>query len=104
MKYKIKTIKQTKYLESTILDLKILKYKLQIRILKLYPNSDLPNHKEPEGINHKFYYVLSGTVSFLCKKYLRKGNKWILLRTDNQYHKIKIVEKSKVLSINWIEY
>jgi hypothetical protein len=104
MKYNVKTLKQSKYLESTILDFKISKYRLQVRILKLYPNSDLPNHKEPEGINHKFYYVLSGMVSFLCKKYIRKGNKFILLRTDNQYHKVKIVEKSKVLSINWIEY
>ena len=104
MNYTIKSIKQTKYLESTILDFKILKYRLQIRVLKLYPNSDLPNHKESEGINHKFYYVVSGMITFLSKKYIRKGNRWILLRTDNQYHKVKVIEESKVLSVNWIKY
>jgi hypothetical protein len=102
MNYTVKLLKQTKYLESTLLDFKILKYRLQVKILKLY--SDLPNHKEPEGINHKFYYILSGLVIFLSKKYIRKGNNWVLLRTDNTYHKIKVIKESKILSINYIKY
>jgi len=97
-------MKKSRYLEAILLDFKISKYKFQIKLLKLYPNGDLPNHKEPEGINHKFYFVLSGLVSFLCKKPIKKGNKWVLLRTDNQYHKVKVFSKSKVLSINWIKY
>jgi hypothetical protein len=102
MNYTVKLIKQTKYLESTLLDFKILKYRLQVKILKLY--SDLPNHKEPEGINYKFYYTLSGLLIFLSKKYIRKGNNWVLLRTDNTYHKVKVIKESKVLSINYIKY
>lgn len=105
MKYKIKTLKQSKYLESSLLDFKFFKYRLQIKILKLYPNSDLPNHKEPvEGTNHKFYYVINGLVSFLSKKFIKKGNNFILLRTDNQFHKVKVIQKSTLLSINLIKY
>jgi len=105
MNYKIRTLKQSKFLESTLLDFKLFNYHLQVRVLKLYPNSVIPNHKEEvKGTNYKFYYVISGLVTFLSKKYIKKNHNWVLIRTDNQHHKVKVIQKSTLLSINFIKY
>ncbi len=99
-----KEIKGKKFLESTILDFKLFNKGFQVRVLKLYPNFDIPNHKE-EGIeNSKIYVTLKGDVTYLVKKHYKKGNNFIYFRSDNQHHKIKVREKSLILSLNYIKY
>jgi hypothetical protein len=95
--FKNKTIQNKQFSELTLLNFK----RFQVRVLKLYPNLDIPNHKEKGENNTKLYFTLKGNVAYLVKKHISKGNNFIKFRSDNQYHKIKVFEDSLVLSINW---